>query len=92
MIDGYTSYLRTLASKLSHELNTPLAIVKSSLDNLELVLPSPLPPGGEAYLSRARDGLARGLTPAGQVLEHHESPGFRRDPAPEAARRSGPHQ
>ncbi|AFC87010.1 ATP-binding protein [Frateuria aurantia] len=59
MIDGYTSYLRTLASKLSHELNTPLAIVKSSLDNLELVLPSPLPPGGEAYLSRARDGLAR---------------------------------
>ncbi len=59
MIDGYTSYLRTLASKLSHELNTPLAIVKSSLDNLEWVLPSPLPPGGDAYLSRARDGLAR---------------------------------
>ncbi|MHC1480803.1 ATP-binding protein [Frateuria aurantia] len=59
MIDGYTNYLRTLASKLSHELNTPLAIVKSSLDNLEWVLPGPLPPGGEAYLSRARDGLAR---------------------------------
>jgi signal transduction histidine kinase len=35
VVGSYTDYLRTLASKLSHELNTPLAIVKSSLDNLE---------------------------------------------------------
>jgi two-component system sensor histidine kinase ChvG len=34
-VAGHTEYLRTLASKLSHELNTPLAIVKSSLDNLD---------------------------------------------------------
>ncbi|MEP7042491.1 MAG: HAMP domain-containing protein [Dokdonella sp.] len=34
-VGSYTDYLRTLASKLSHELNTPLAIVKSSLDNLD---------------------------------------------------------
>ncbi|MHB1272705.1 MAG: ATP-binding protein [Rhodanobacter sp.] len=41
VVDGYTDYLRTLASKLSHELNTPLAIVKSSLDNLEHALQEP---------------------------------------------------
>ena len=34
-VAAYTDYLRTLASKLSHELQTPLAIVKSSLDNLD---------------------------------------------------------
>ena len=55
-IGTYTDYLRTLASKLSHELNTPLAIVKSSLDNLEH---ADLPPDAQPYLSRARDGAAR---------------------------------
>lgn len=55
-IDGYTGYLGTLASKLSHELNTPLAIVRSSLDNLDH---HELPPGAHAYLERARDGAAR---------------------------------
>ncbi|MBD8897609.1 ATP-binding protein [Rhodanobacter sp. DHG33] len=60
-VDGYTDYLRTLASKLSHELNTPLAIVKSSLDNLEHILleQAELPPDAEPYLARARDGVAR---------------------------------
>ena len=56
VVDGYTDYLRTLASKLSHELNTPLAIVKSSLDNLEH---APLPAEAQPYLARARDGVAR---------------------------------
>jgi len=60
-VGGYTDYLRTLASKLSHELNTPLAIVKSSLDNLEHALEThaPLPPDARPYLERARDGVAR---------------------------------
>jgi signal transduction histidine kinase len=60
-IGGYTDYLRTLASKLSHELNTPLAIVKSSLDNLEHALQAnaALPPEAQPYLERARDGVAR---------------------------------
>lgn len=60
-IGGYTDYLRTLASKLSHELNTPLAIVKSSLDNLEHALQAnaALPPEAQPYLARARDGVAR---------------------------------
>jgi signal transduction histidine kinase len=56
VVGGYTDYLRTLASKLSHELNTPLAIVKSSLDNLEH---AGLPPAAQPYLARARDGAAR---------------------------------
>jgi len=56
VVGGYTDYLRTLASKLSHELNTPLAIVKSSLDNLEH---AELPPDAKPYLARARDGVAR---------------------------------
>ncbi|GGY28273.1 proteobacterial dedicated sortase system histidine kinase [Rhodanobacter panaciterrae] len=56
VVDGYTDYLRTLASKLSHELNTPLAIVKSSLDNLEHAA---LPAEAQPYLARARDGVAR---------------------------------
>lgn len=55
-IGTYTEYLRTLASKLSHELNTPLAIVKSSLDNLEH---ADLPPDAQPYVARARDGAAR---------------------------------
>lgn len=55
-IDAYTGYLGTLASKLSHELHTPLAIVRSSLDNLDH---HELPPGAQPYLERARDGAAR---------------------------------
>ncbi|GAP66776.1 signal transduction histidine kinase [Mizugakiibacter sediminis] len=55
-VGAYTDYLRTLASKLSHELNTPLAIVKSSLDNLEHAA---LPAEAQPYLARARDGAAR---------------------------------
>ncbi|KRE97020.1 histidine kinase [Frateuria sp. Soil773] len=61
VVGGYTDYLRTLASKLSHELNTPLAIVKSSLDNLEHALQAsrPLPEEVRPYLARAHDGVAR---------------------------------
>ena len=55
-VAAYTDYLRTLASKLSHELNTPLAIVKSSLDNLDH---QELPVAARPYLSRARDGAER---------------------------------
>ena len=55
-VAGHTEYLRTLASKLSHELNTPLAIVKSSLDNLDH---QRLPADAQPYLERARDGADR---------------------------------
>jgi two-component system, OmpR family, sensor histidine kinase ChvG len=55
-VGAYTGYLRALASRLSHELNTPLAIVKSSLDNLDH---EPLAGPARAYLGRARDGADR---------------------------------
>jgi signal transduction histidine kinase len=55
-VGTYTEYLRKLASNLSHELNTPLAIVRSSLENLEH---ADLPREALPYLARARDGAAR---------------------------------
>ena len=55
-VAAYTEYLRTLASKLSHELQTPLAIVKSSLDNLDH---QAMPEAAQTYLDRARGGAER---------------------------------
>ncbi len=55
-VGSYTNYLQTLASKLSHELHTPLAIVRSSLDNLDA---QNLPADAQPYLDRARDGAGR---------------------------------
>jgi dedicated sortase system histidine kinase len=55
-VGAYNDYLRTLASKLSHELNTPLAIVRSSLDNLEH---EALGTAARTYAQRAREGAER---------------------------------
>ncbi len=54
-LSQHTRYLRSLADKLSHELKTPLAVVRSSLENLE----QETGPAGAEYLRRARGGLAR---------------------------------
>ena len=48
----YTQYLKELGSRLSHEMKTPLAIVQSSLDNLELEY-------NEDFLARAKSGTHR---------------------------------
>ena len=50
------SYLETMASRLSHELRTPVAVVRSSLENLKL---EPSPSEARIYLQRAEQGLAR---------------------------------
>ena len=49
-------YLENMAGRLSHELRTPIAVVRSSLENL-----SPGQPAEDAarYLARAEEGLAR---------------------------------
>lgn len=54
-IHEYNRYLRGLARTLSHELRTPIAVVGSSLDNLDRDDAKSRRP----YLDRARDGLAR---------------------------------
>ena len=52
----YNRYLETLASKLSHELRTPITVVKSSLDNLDNHLQDE---NGRQYTQRAKEGLQR---------------------------------
>lgn len=55
-LKSYNDYLKTLAGKLSHELNTPLAVVRSSLDNLAH---ERLDGEAERYATRAREGAER---------------------------------
>ncbi|HEX4927914.1 MAG TPA: ATP-binding protein [Burkholderiales bacterium] len=52
----YNRYLESMAGRLSHELRTPIAVVRSSLENLRL---QPLPEDAAVYLERANDGLRR---------------------------------
>lgn len=52
----YNSYLQAMAGRLSHELRTPIAVVRSSLENLKM---QPLPEGSGIYLERAGEGLKR---------------------------------
>lgn len=53
---GHSKYLEGLAGKLSHEINTPLAIVRGSLDNLDA---DALPADVRTYVDRARGGVDR---------------------------------
>jgi two-component system sensor histidine kinase ChvG len=55
-LSQYASYQENMASRLSHELRTPVAVVRSSLDNLNL---QPLPDEAHVYIERAQDGLNR---------------------------------
>lgn len=52
----YNRYLESMAGRLSHELRTPVAVVRSSLENLGL---QPLPEDAATYVARANDGLRR---------------------------------
>lgn len=55
-LSQHHGYLENMASRLSHELRTPIAVVRSSLENLQL---DPLPESSQAYIERAHAGLAR---------------------------------
>nr|WP_136252574.1 proteobacterial dedicated sortase system histidine kinase [Ningiella ruwaisensis] len=55
-LSQYNHYLENMASRLSHELRTPVAIVNSSLDNLML---DPDAADRHIYVERAKQGISR---------------------------------
>lgn len=52
----YTHYLENMSSRLSHELRTPVTVVRSSLENLRLVAKDD---EAAIYLQRAEEGISR---------------------------------
>ncbi|MEO7741946.1 MAG: ATP-binding protein [Usitatibacter sp.] len=52
----YNAYLEAMAGRLSHELRTPVAVVRSSLDNLGT---RELPADARVYVDRANEGVGR---------------------------------
>lgn len=52
----YHAYLESMAGRLSHELRTPIAVVRSSLENLKLATSAE---ETRTYVARAEDGLSR---------------------------------
>ncbi len=52
----YNQYLETMASRLAHELRTPISVVRSSLENLTL---DNLDDGEAVYVERAHEGIER---------------------------------
>lgn len=78
----YNAYLEHLGSRLAHEIRTPIAVVRSSLENLRL---QELPGEAAIYLDRAQHGLVRlsrvvtamvEATRLEQVLQHAERERF----------------
>ncbi|MEM5548531.1 proteobacterial dedicated sortase system histidine kinase [Pseudoalteromonas fuliginea] len=55
-LGGYTDYLENMSSRLSHELRTPVAVVRSSLENLQSLPQNEL---SQKYLDRASEGVER---------------------------------
>ena len=81
-LHGYTHYLESFSRRLSHELKTPVAVVRSSLENLSQ---SSLEDDRENYLARARSATDRlsqilhGMSEAArleQSLDHAEKERF----------------
>ncbi|HXR59419.1 MAG TPA: ATP-binding protein [Burkholderiales bacterium] len=62
----YNAYLEALAGRLSHELRTPVAVVRSSLENLHAARS---PEETRTYLARAEEGLARLATILARMTE-----------------------
>jgi two-component system sensor histidine kinase ChvG len=52
----YTDYLENMSSRLSHELRTPVTVVRSSLENLSLTAPNH---ETAVYIERAEEGIRR---------------------------------
>lgn len=55
-LSQYTHYLENMSSRLGHELRTPVAVVRSSLEHLNS---QGLPPQHQKYVDRAHEGVSR---------------------------------
>ena len=81
-LSQYNHYLENMSSRLSHELRTPIAVVRTSLENLSL---QKLPESTNAYIERAQTGINRlnhiitrmsEATRIEQMLQHTEKEAF----------------
>jgi len=52
----YAAYQEAMGSRLSHELRTPIAVVRTSLENLAL---APIGAESRVYIERALEGISR---------------------------------
>jgi len=52
----YNHYLENMSSRLSHELRTPIAVVRTSLENLGM---QQIPENSHSYIERAQSGIER---------------------------------
>lgn len=55
-LSQYTNYLENMSSRLSHELRTPVTVVRSSLENLSMTESKE---DSAVYLERAEEGISR---------------------------------
>jgi two-component system sensor histidine kinase ChvG len=55
-LGDYNHYLENMAARLSHELRTPITVVRSSLDNLAQ---QAMPDEAKVYMERAQEGVQR---------------------------------
>lgn len=55
-LSSYNQYLQNMAARLSHELRTPVAVVNSSLDNLQMSVDES---DRQEYIDRAKQGITR---------------------------------
>lgn len=55
-LSQYNHYLENMSSRLSHELRTPIAVVRTSLENLSM---QKMPVEANAYIERAQTGISR---------------------------------
>jgi len=55
-LSQYTHYLENMSSRLSHELRTPVTVVRSSLENLAMVTKEE---DAQVYIQRAEEGITR---------------------------------
>lgn len=55
-LSQYNHYLEGMSSRLSHELRTPIAVVRTSLENLSL---HDIPQQSQQYIDRAQGGILR---------------------------------